>query len=45
MKNKIIVINADDTCLQVEDEINKELKSGWLFKTLFKVKGELLAKK
>lgn len=30
MKNKVLVISAENYCREIEDKINEELEKGWL---------------
>ena len=40
MKNKVLVISADNYCREIEDKINEELKKGWLIELFYEVHGD-----
>lgn len=37
MKNKVVVIAADNTCRTIEETINAELEQGWLIELFMKL--------
>lgn len=39
MKNKVIVINADDMSSSIETVINEELEDGWLIELFYEARG------
>lgn len=39
MKNKVVVINADNMASSIESEINKELEDGWLIELFYEARG------
>lgn len=39
MKNKVLVINANAYASEIEDEINAELKKGWLIELFYEARG------
>lgn len=39
MKNKVVVINADNMASAIESDINKELENGWLIELFYEARG------
>lgn len=39
MKNKVVVINADNMASAIENDINKELEDGWLIELFYEARG------
>lgn len=40
MKNKVLVISAENYCREIEDKINEELEKGWLIELFYEVRGD-----
>lgn len=40
MKNKVLVISAENYCREIEDKINEELKEGWLIELFYEARGD-----
>lgn len=40
MKNKVLVISAENYCREIEDKINEELEEGWLIELFYEVRGD-----
>lgn len=38
MKNKVVVIAADNTCRTIEETINAELEQGWLIELFYEAR-------
>lgn len=39
MKNKVLVINAENYCREIENKINEELEKGWLIELFYEARG------
>lgn len=39
MKNKVLVISAENYCREIEDKINEELEEGWLIELFYEARG------
>lgn len=39
MKNKVVVINADNMASAIENDINKKLEDGWLIELFYEARG------
>lgn len=39
IKNKVVVINADNMASAIENDINKELEDGWLIELFYEARG------
>lgn len=39
MKNKVVVINADNMASAIENDINKELEDSWLIELFYEARG------
>jgi hypothetical protein len=40
MKNKVLVISAENYCREIEDKINEELEKGWLIELFYEARGD-----
>lgn len=40
MKNKVLVISAENYCREIEDKINEELEEGWLIELFYEAHGD-----
>lgn len=40
MKNKVLVISAENYCRKIEDKINEELEEGWLIELFYEARGD-----
>ena len=40
MKNKVLVISAENYYREIEDRINEELKKGWLIELFYEARGD-----
>ena len=40
MKNKVLVISAENYCRETEDKINEELEEGWLIELFYEARGD-----
>ena len=40
MKNKVLVISAENYCREIEDKINEELEEGWLIELFYEPRGD-----
>lgn len=40
MKNKVLVISAENHCREIEDKINEELEEGWLIELFYEARGD-----
>ena len=40
MKNKVLVISAENYCREIEDKINEELEEVWLIELFYEGRGD-----
>ena len=40
MKNKVLVISAENYCQEIEDKINEELEEDWLIELFYEARGD-----
>ena len=40
MKNKVLVISAENYCREIEDQIKEELEEGWLIELFYEARGD-----
>lgn len=40
MKNKVVVVNANNICASIENEINEYLDNGWLIELFYEARSD-----